>query len=278
VKRNLVLIVLIFANLLIWLSVWPSRQPLLTVAFLDVGQGDAIFITAPNGNQILIDGGPGRKVLSELGQVMPFYDRSIDLIIATHPDSDHIGGLPAALDNYEVAGFLEPAVACANAICDALEAKVIAEPAREIIASRGEKIILDDGVELEILSPAGTALSNDTNTASVVAKLTYGSTSFLFTGDTPKTIENYLIAKEGEKLDVDVLKVGHHGSDTSSSPEFLAATSPAIAVISVGQDNRYGHPKASVIDLLAQSGVKILRTDQEGRVILKSDGTKILSL
>lgn len=277
-KKSFALIILIFANLFVWFPVWFGSNRFLTVTFLNVGQGDAIFIEAPNGNQVLIDGGVGRKVLSELGQVMPFYDRSIDLIIATHPDSDHIGGLPAVFDNYEVAGFLEPEVVCTNAICDVLETKIKIESAREVVASRGEKIILDNGVELEILSPAGPIQGSDTNVASVVAKLTYGSTSFLFTGDAPKAIENYLVEKDGTNLDVDVLKVGHHGSDTSSSPEFLAATTPTTAIISVGQDNRYGHPKASVLDLLTKAGVKVLRTDQEGRVEIKSDGYAIIFL
>ena len=275
--KPLLIVVLLLANFFLWPIVWQRQNRLLTVAFLDVGQGDAIFIEAPNGNQVLIDGGPGRKVLSELGKVMSFYDRSIDLIIATHPDSDHIGGLPVVFDSYRIAGFIWPEVVCKNAICEALESKVDTESAREIIASRGEKIVLGDGVELEILSPAGPVRGNDTNAASVVAKLTYGQISFLFTGDAPQAIENYLANKDGEKLNVDVLKVGHHGSDTSSSPQFLAATSPAVAVISVGQENRYGHPKQSVLDLLNKNGVKIFRTDLEGVLIFRTDGTRIIS-
>ena len=275
--RLIIIAVLLFSNLFVWAITFTAPAVVLTVAFLNVGQGDAIFIEAPNGNQVLIDGGAGRKILSELGKVMPFYDRSIDLIIATHPDSDHIGGLLPVFDNYQVAGLMRPEMGCQNAVCEVLEAKVAAEPAKEILASQGEKIILGDGVELKILSPSGPMPGKDTNIASVVAKLTYGRTSFIFTGDAPRAIENYLVAKEGKNLDVDILKVGHHGSDTSSAPEFLAATSPEVAVISVGKDNRYGHPKASVLDLLTKSGAKIFRTDEAGTIVFKTDGVEIIS-
>ena len=275
-RRLIIIAALLLANLFVWSVLAGTHHGLLTVNFLDVGQGDAIFIEAPNGNQVLIDGGPGRSVLSGLGQVMSFYDRSIDLVIATHPDSDHIAGLPAVFDNYQVAGFMAPALICQTAICETLEIKVASEPAPKVIAARGEKIILGDGVELEILSPDGSALGNDTNSASIVAKLTYGQTSFLFTGDAPQAIERYLLSEFGQNLDIDVLKVGHHGSDTSSAPDFLAATSPAVAVISVGKDNRYGHPKASVVDSLVKIRAKIFRTDEQGTVIFKTDGVKII--
>jgi competence protein ComEC len=283
---QLIIVSLLFlSNFFVWYLVSKADSRILTVSFLNVGQGDAILIEAPNGNQVLIDGGPGRKILSELGQALPFYDRSIDLIIVTHPDSDHIGGLPLVLKNYAVVGFLEPealplrgegpGVICDTAICEALETAVTAEGAQKITAHRGQVIQLGRGAELEILSPVGPMAGKDTNSASVVAKLTYGATSFLFTGDAPQATERQLIFADGKNLDIEVLKVGHHGSDTSSAPEFLAATSPEVAVISVGADNRYGHPKTSVLDSLAKIGAKILRTDQQGRIEITSDGEKL---
>ncbi len=273
--RLIIISLLFLGNFFVWYLVSEADSRILTVSFLNVGQGDAILIEAPNGNQVLIDGGPGRKILSELGQALPFYDRSIDLIITTHPDSDHIGGLPLVLENYVVAGFLEPEVVCATIICETLETAVMMESARKVIARRGKVIQLGRGAELEILSPVAAVIGKDTNVASIVAKLTYGATSFLFTGDAPQVIERNLIFQDGKNLDVEVLKVGHHGSDTSSAPEFLAATSPEVAVISVGKDNRYGHPKSSVLDSLTKIGAKIFRTDERGRIKITSDGEKL---
>lgn len=273
--RLVVLVLLLGANLWVWFEVARLSRAEVVVSFLDVGQGDAILIEAPGGHEVLIDGGPGRKVLSELGQVLPFYDRNLDLVIATHPDADHIGGLPLVLENYRVAGFLAPEVACRTALCSELEKEVTNLGLRKLVAARGEEILLGGGATLEILSPDGPVLGSDTNLASVVARLSFGQTTFLFTGDAPQVVERRLIAKDGTKLDVDVLKVGHHGSDTSSVPDFLALTSPQLAVISVGAKNRYGHPKASVLEELKKAGAEIWRTDEQGRLKIISDGEKI---
>lgn len=267
--------VLFLANLFIWSLVAHSSSRTLAVYFLDVGQGDAILIEAPGGQQVLIDGGPGRSILSELGQVLPFYDRDLDLIIATHPDADHIGGLPLVLENYQATGFLEPEVNCATAICTELEKEIQENSVREIKAVRGERVLLGGGAELEILAPEGSVTGKDTNQASVVAKLTYGATTFLLTGDAPQNVERKLMTRDGGDLDVDVLKVGHHGSDTSSSPDFLAVTSPQLAVISVGAKNRYGHPKEKVLAELVDIQAQIWRTDEQGRLKVVSDGEKI---
>ena len=261
----------------IWCGVWAEeRSGILTVAFLDVGQGDAIFIEAPGGKQVLIDGGPNKKVLRELAKQMPFYDRSLDLLIATHPDKDHIGGFPAVLNSYEVAVFLESEVLCKNSICEKLDKQIQDKGIEKKIARRGMVIDLDDGIYLEVLFPDRDATNLETNLASIVLKLVYGEDSFLLMGDSPKAIEEYLIFLDAENLAVDVLKLGHHGSRTSSSEFFLGATSPEVVIISAGKNNRYGHPHPEVLDILKKFEVKILRTDEDGTIIIKSDGAGFL--
>ena len=271
-----ILCALFAANFFIWQAVMAGEhRGVLTIAFLDVGQGDAIFIESPTGNQVLIDGGPGQMVFSPLSAVMPFYDRSIDVVIATHPDADHIGGLPEVLRRYDVDTFLDPGVSSDTGTYQALVQSIGLAGVERVVARRGMKINLGGGATLEILFPDRDMEGADTNDASIVAKLVYGDTSFLFTGDSPEKIERYLASIDGKNLDVDVLKAGHHGSKTSTSDTFLGFTSPQIAVLSVGSDNRYGHPHKEVLDRLLDFDIKILRTDEEGTIVMESDGENI---
>ncbi len=277
--RNLylyVLGVLFLVTFGIWYAVFlENPNGILKVAFLDIGQGDAIYIEAPNGNQVLIDGGGNKAVLAKLAEVMPLYDRSIDVVIGTHPDKDHIGGLPFVLEQYEVGTLFDPGVEKESATYEALLAAMRNRNIKYVEAHRGQRIVLDDDVVLTILSPDRLLRHVDTNVASIVAKLTYGKTSFLFTADVPKNVEEYLIRLDGKSLDVDVLKVGHHGSHTSSGENFLKITSPTFAGISAGKNNRYGHPHKEVLAGLAAVGAKILGTYDLGTVVLVSDGLKI---
>ncbi len=257
-------------------------KPVLKVAFLDIGQGDAIFIEGPNGNQVLIDGGPDRSVLRELGKVMPFYDRKIDVVIATHPDSDHIEGLNDVLDRYKVDVFMESGVNAETKIYEGLKSKVkkleSEAKIKHIEVRRGMNIDLGSGAVLEILFPVYDPYFLETNTASIVTRLVYGESEFLFTGDSPKEIESFLVAEDklGRiELQSDVLKAGHHGSRTSTSEEYLEAVNPEYVVISAGKDNRYGHPHKEVLDILDKFGTKILRTDLSGRIMFESDGLSL---
>lgn len=268
--------ILFLSNAFIWYAIFAeTRSGVLTVAFLDVGQGDAVFIEAPNGNQMLIDGGPSAVVLRTLGEVMPFYDRSIDVVLATHPDKDHIGGLPAVFDRYAVSYFFESGVSGTTAAYRALLDAVRAEGIGSSVARRGVAIDLGSGVVFEILFPDRDPTGMDTNDASVVAKVVYGGTSFLLTGDSPQRIEQYLAALDGAKLKTDVLKVGHHGSKTSSADAFLGFASPLHAVISSGAENQYGHPHREVLDRLARFGIAVARTDKSGTVRFSSDGAAL---
>ncbi len=262
-------------TIFVWYAVWAETRDGLTVAFLDVGQGDAIFIEAPNGNQVLLDAGPNNKVLRELSKIIPFYDRSIDMIIESHPDKDHIAGFIEVARRYGIGLAMEPGVKSHSAVYRELS-KIIAEKKiPKILARRGMRINMGDGARIDILLPDRDVSDVDTNTASIVAKLVYGKTSFMLTGDSPQAMEKYLVSLGGESLKSDVLKVGHHGSRTSTSEIFLGAVSPEYAIISAGKNNRYGHPHKETIDLLNSFEIPILSTIKLGTIEIKSDGEKI---
>ena len=242
-------------------DVWPSQT--VTVWVFDVGQGDAIFIDAPN-KQMLIDGGPDSLVLERLSAVMPWWDRSIDMVVNTHPHADHLLGLLPVLERYRVSQVLDADEGYTTPeFSKYLE---LAGPQRNILA--GDVIIdLGDGVHLKTLwppAPYNDAVLEDPNDGSVVLLLEYQGTSMLLTGDAG-------IAEEAEWNvgDIDILKVGHHGSDTSSSQEFIDRTQPEVAIMSVGEGNDYNHPSTFVVDRLLQAGAAVLRTDQVGSVRIR---------
>lgn len=273
----MVLGIFILLNIFIWAAVIRAdHRGQLTVAFLDVGQGDAIYIEAPNGNQLLIDGGPSsNSLLRALGRVMPFYDHSIDVVLATHPDQDHVGGLPGVLGRMSVRGVATTENTSNTGAYGAFEGMIAQKNVHRILARAGEKIILDNGVILEILFPTQNVSGWETNRSSIVARLSYGDESFLFTGDSPQAIEKYLITKDGAALHTNVLKLGHHGSKTSSAREFLSAVDPDYAIISAGLNNRYGHPNREVLDLLTEYSIPSLSTIYHGTIIFKTDGTNL---
>jgi len=274
-KKNakyLFVLVLLVGVALVWYAVFAESRSGLTVAFLDVGQGDAIFIQAENGNQILLDGGANKTVLQQLSKVMPFYDRSIDMLIVSHPDTDHIAGLVEVLKRYNVALVMEPGVDSEKVIYKEFKKLVDEKEIQNIFARKGMRVKIGRGVYLDILFPVTDVSEMESNQASIVAKLIYGNNSFLLTGDSPKSIEKYLVGVYREELDVDVLKLGHHGSKTSTSEVFVGYTNSEYAIISSGADNRYGHPHKEVLDILNKFEIKVLRTDELGNIIIKSDG------
>jgi len=239
------------------------------LAFFDVGQGDAIFFETPQGHQVLIDGGPDTKVLSRLGEVMPFWDKTIDLVVLTHPDADHITGLVAVFEHYKVENVLWTKKRKDTKVFKAFVRALQKEGTQEIVAQAGQKILFGGSqAMLEILyPPADIDLeSTRSNETSIIAKLWFKDTSVLLPGDTTKKIERKLVEQEAN-LKADILKIAHHGSKTSSSTAFLAAVEPGIAIISVGQDNRFGHPVQEVLANLEEYGIKVRRTDKEGTVL-----------
>lgn len=279
-QKTLLVIFLALGTALIWYAVFyfESHQNLL-VTFFDVGQGDAIFIEVPNGNQILVDGGPNAQVLSKLGQRMPFWDRSLDLVILTHPHADHLDGLLEVLKRYNVSTVIETGVRHSIPEYSEWQQLLKEKNVNVVIAKRGQRIQLSDSAYLDILTPfegfEGKSPKN-IHDSMVVSKLFYGSTTALLMGDAERPLE-YQLVFEGTNLKVDILKVGHHGSKTSSSEEFLKAVSPRYAVISVGKKNRYGHPHQEVVDRLNSLGIKIFRTDVDGDITLVGDGAAFLN-
>jgi len=260
---------------LVWYAVFAESRSGLKVAFLDVGQGDAIFIQAENGNQILLDGGPNKAALNQLSKVMPFYDRSIDMVIASHPDSDHISGLIEVLKRYKVYSAMEPGTKSDNVIYQEFENLVKEKNIQDIFAGRDMRVNLDNGLYLDILLPVVDPENLDPHAGMLVIRLVYGKNSFLLTGDMEKSLEGYLVFLEGHNLKTDVLKVGHHGSRTSTSEVLLGFSAPEYAVISVGKDNQYGHPHKETLDILNKFQIPILRTDESGMIKIKSDGEQI---
>ncbi|MDO8579691.1 MAG: ComEC/Rec2 family competence protein [bacterium] len=252
------------------------ERGLLEIYFLDIGQGDAVYIRTPGGHDMLIDGGPSRIILQKLSEVMPFYDRSIDVVIETHPDADHIGGLPSVLERYRIGLFIEPGINSKNVIDDELHRLRAEKDIPSKLARRGMIINFGDGSHFDILYPdTNVSGFKNTNDASIVGQMKYGSTTIMLTGDSPKKIENYLIGMDGEFLKSDVLKAGHHGSHTSSGEKYVKAVAPQYVVISAGKKNRYGHPHADVLKIFEKLGIQIIRTDREGTIKFVSDGKSI---
>lgn len=265
---------LIIVNVLIVVILLEKPRE-LRVSFLDVGQGDAILVESPSGVDLLIDGGRDRSVLRELPKKLGVLDRTIDVVIATHPDADHISGLADVFTRYEVRHFIESGVVNDTSPTERLEAAIETEGIETTIARRGQRIHLGAGAYADILYPDRDVAHVETNTGSIILRLVYGETEFLLTGDAPTSIEDWMVSLYDERLRSDVLKAGHHGSRTSTGERFLAAVRPALVIVSAGEDNSYGHPHQDVLERIASAGARMLSTAEEGTIELRSDGTTI---
>ncbi|NCS99581.1 MBL fold metallo-hydrolase [Candidatus Parcubacteria bacterium] len=246
-----------------------NKVEYLQVSFLDVGQGDSVFIEAPNGVQMIVDGGPDDSVLRELSKVMPFWDRSIDIVVATHPDKDHIGGLPEIFQRFKVGTSLDTGVTSDTGIYNEYKKRRASSSANLVQAHSGQVISLDEksGVYVEVLFP-GESLNEikDKNDTSIILRVVYGESEVLLTGDASVKIERFLLSKYGKNLESDILKLGHHGSKTSTSKEFLEKVNPESVVISAGVDNSYGHPSKETLYIVNNFGSKIYSTIDSGIV------------
>jgi competence protein ComEC len=269
-------LLIVAAGVFGWLLLSLPQSGRLSVTFLDVGQGDAILIQGPEGQRVLVDGGPGSQPITQaLSRNLPFDSRRIDLVVMTQPQADHMSGLLTVLDRYRVGAVLDNPMPGGTALDNEWAAALRDSGVPVTTADRGQSINLGDGALLQVLAPdQGDPLlaAESVNTASTVLRLSMGDTSFLLTSDLDKAGEDALI-RSGTDLQATVLKVGHHGSNTSSSPEFLARVQPSIDVIEVGASNHFGHPTQAMLDRL--SGDLVLRTDQGGDVRVTTDGSRI---
>jgi len=268
------------ATILVWVAVVSLPDGRLHVVFFDVGQGDAIFIQSPSGQQILVDGGPSPTILiSALGRKMPFWDRSIDLVILTHADEDHIAGLIPVLERYRVGQVLESGYEHHNPMYERWRELIEEKEIPDHAARAGMRIGSGDGLELTVLHPGPRLMAYtdaDANNNSVVTRLVLGQVSFLLPGDIEEVAEARLVAS-GQELTSTVLKAPHHGGNTSSSAAFLKAVNPKLAVISVGADNKFGHPSPQILDRLEElvGEGRVLRTDERGTIEVVTDGERI---
>lgn len=275
----IIILILVFSLFFIIYFIFnQNNNKYLKVIFLDIGQGDAIYIQAPNGKQMLIDGGPEKKILPKLIRVMPIFDKSIDMVIVTNPDLDHIGGLVDVLKNYKVGMVLESGITPDTLVYKNLEKEISKNKINKKNAQRGMRILLDEkeNIYFDILFPDRDVSDWERNDGSIVGKLVYNNKSFMFMGDATKYTENLIGWNENSKnLKANVLKLGHHGSRTSSGILWLEKVDPDIAIISAGKNNNYGHPHKETINNLNSLNIKFLETYKEGNLIFKTDGDKL---
>lgn len=254
-----------------------QEEKILEVSFFDVGQGDAVLIKTPGGKKILIDGGPDSLVVNRMSEVLPWWDRQIDLIILSHPHDDHVSGLIDVVKRYQIGQIVYTGVLHTSpnflewlrlAQKDQIPFNFIEGP---------QKINLGDDCFLEILYPFESLFGKeveDLNNSSIVMKLVYGETSFLFAGDAELEIEEELLSS-GMDFKANVFKASHHGSNTSNSEDFIKAIDPGLIIIQVGEDNSFGHPSPRVLKRIERMGIEVLRNDFDGTIVVNSDGTGV---
>ena len=286
-KYFLAVLALVLSLLIGAIASWPDQN--LHLIFCDVGQGDAI-LAIKGGNQILIDTGPGERVLGCLSRHLPFWDRTLEMVILTHPEADHAGGLPSVLERYRVLQFVSNSLVVETGLFQKIREEILKQRIPVYSPKAGDKIKIA-GLEIEILFPLkkmgdevvwkkegspqvlGVSVFNgNLNETAIVSLLRYGDFCSLLTSDTGAKQEQEMLSALGAVQPCQVLKVAHHGSKYSTSMDFLEKIKPKLAVISAGANNRYGHPASEVLEKLRAVGAKIRRTDLEGEIEVVSDG------
>ncbi len=280
--NNKVLVLLLIIAIALGLAVASRPDDRLHLYFCDVGQGDAILIKTPQNRQILVDGGQGDQVLNCLSDALPFYDHTLDLVILTHPHADHVEGLINVLRTYQVEKVVFQQITYKSAdyqeFIDLLGEKNLST--LKVVA--GETLALDQQTRAEVWYPLsnenlellGTPIDpydgEDVNDSSIVFRLVCGDFEALLTGDAPEAVQEFLLG-QGMVKESDVLKVAHHGAKEGADEGFLKEVNPKLAVISVGENNTYGHPHQETLEKLVNAGAEIKRTDQDGTVEVISD-------
>lgn len=258
----------------------------LEIAFLDIGQGDATFLTFADGQQMLVDCAIDGRILEALGQVMPFYDRSIDYLVVTHPDQDHYGGCIDVMERFDIGtivytGYEKEETLFYHAFMDAVSSSPavyhqLSEPERWQFGSTTIDFLypLTD-LQVDEHIP-GTEKVAEPNNTSIVMLIDHGDTEILMTGDAEEEVEEFLLREYGTELDVDILKAGHHGSNSSSIEPFVEMTSPSQVVFSAGFENRYGHPTPRVLKRFERQGSTVWRTDLMGDIVVTVTGEHVM--
>ena len=273
---RLLLVALLAAGLLPVCAPAFAENGTLKIVFIDVEQGDSALIIFPNEKTMLMDGGERNQDQTVLSILQEHGVTRIDVMVATHPHADHIGGLIGVIENVDVGQVMDSGQLHTTRTFEDLLDAINTAQIPLFSVHEGDSLNLDPAVELEVLNPPAAlpeGIDDELNNNSVVIKLTYGEFTALFTGDMEEYSEQRLHATNRETLDADVLKAGHHGSRTSSTDAFLHAVSPEVVIISAGADNTYGHPHQEVLDRIDAAGVQhVLRTDVDGAIILTANG------
>lgn len=247
----------------------------LHVSFLDIGQGDSILIQTPSGHTMIIDGGPSDKVLAKMNEQMNYFNHTIDVMVATHPDSDHVTGLIPVLEKYDVKNIVRSDEEGTTGVFKDLETHMRDEGSVTHVAKVGDVIDFNDGVTATILHPYLNEKFSDTNSASVSVLLSYGRETFLLTGDLPTTNESLLLSSHLLPKNITVYKAGHHGSKYSSGEQLLTYIRPEYSIISAGVDNKYGHPNPEAVVRLQNYSKEILSTIDRGTITFETNGSVI---
>ncbi|MCI8575885.1 MAG: MBL fold metallo-hydrolase [Bacilli bacterium] len=245
-------------------------ENILTIHFLDVGQGDAIFIELPNDQNMMIDGAEAKEKEKIMSYINKLNCKKIDYLIATHPHADHIGGLATIIKEFDIGKIYMPKAISTSKTYENLLNTIIEKDLKVTTAKKDLVILDDEDLKIKFLSPKETNYQ-ELNNYSAVLKITFQNHSFLFMGDAEKLIEDEITVD----VKADIIKVGHHGSNTSSSIEFVNRVHPTYAIISVGAKNQYNHPHEQIIKRWQQIGAQVLETDKSGTIIAKSNGNNL---
>lgn len=275
-KFSIVVFLIILCGISLVVFVTHLAPKKLQVTFLDIGQGDSILIQTPSGHDMLIDGGTNNHVLEKLTEKLGYFDRHIDILVATHPDSDHITGLIPVLQKYDVKHIITSTLEGHTGVSLVLRKTIDDEHAHVHVGKEGDEIFFGDGVTAHILYPSPSYVGDekDTNSASVSMVITYGDESILLTGDLPSTYEGELLSEELPRH-ITIYKAGHHGSKYSSGEQLLTYIRPEYAVISAGKDNKYGHPNPEALGRLQIYSKEILSTIDRGSISFLLDGKTV---